>query len=164
MSSKGSLCGWRSFTSTCWLWLMVCLAVTSCCGVILTPWQAGKWEASVCLTTSVPWETAGCLSPYACPGFIAPQWPAVNSSSCRCVPESRGRWPSGRHLPLLTLPSHLMASCFMRDWWHNWFSNLWDVFGIFSHAGCVALGIPMSDCLLFHLFGPDWNFAWKDCY
>lgn len=158
--SEGSLCGWRSFTSTCWLWLMACLAETSCCGVTLPPWQAGKWEASMCLTNSVPQETAACLSPHPCPDPSFCSDPQTNRPPCCCAPPSPWRgplWQATTSAPP-ALPS-LMASCLMREWWHNWLSNLRNVFGIFSHASCIAPGMALSGWLSFHHSGAVWRIS-----
>lgn len=93
-------------------------------------------------------------------------WPIVKTRSLILLPtlSQRDNGPLAGIYRRSLSPPYLMASCFVGDWWHNWFSNLWDVFGIFSHASCVASGIAMSDCLSFHPFGPDWNFSWMDCH
>lgn len=139
MSSQGSLCGWRSFTSICWLWLMVCFMVTLCCGVTLTPWQAGKWKASVCPTTSVPWETAACLSAYACPGLSLCSDPKLtHPPAVASLSQGDGGGPMAGIYHSSLCPPYLMASCFLGEWRHNWFCSLWNVFGCLSHATCVA--------------------------
>lgn len=112
----------------CWWWLMVCFRGD--------PMLCGHPDAMTargpCASlTSVSWETAAWSSPYS----HNLQWHSTHLTAV----EPRGQRPFGRNL-------------FMRHRWHSWLSNLWDVFGIFSQASCMAWGMATSDLLLFHRF------------
>jgi len=121
---------------------MVCLVPASYRGFILALWQAGMWEVSVCLVTSVTlWDSGPLMLVLVyrytvthCELILLPVSPSA--PGVRAPPAGFYCWP--------LWPPYLMASCLLCERWHIRTYRLWDVFHIWAILCCYDIALVVS--------------------